>query len=96
MPCHAVPCYVVMLCYVMLCYVMLCYVMLCYVMLCYVMYVMLCYVMLCYVMHEQEGVTWEFFPLKNSPPPNRKLYHMANVPPEEITWQNFHRGETVP
>ena len=84
MPCHAVPCYA-MLCYVMLCYVMLCYVMLCYVMLCYVMYVMLCYVMLCYVMHEQEGVTWEFFPLKNSPPPPTGNYTI---------WQTFPRKKS--
>ena len=31
---------------------------------------------------------WQKFPLKE--------YHMANLPPEEIPWQNFHRGETIP
>ena len=87
MLCYVMLCYVMfMLCYVMLCYVMLCYVMLCYVMLCYVMlcYVMLCYVMLCYAMHEQEGVTWEFFPPKKLPPPHRKF----------TIWQTFPRKKS--
>ena len=45
--------------------------------------------MLCYVMHEQEGVTWEFFPPKKLPPPTGNVpygkrspgrNHMAELP----------------
>ena len=50
------------------------------------------------------GVTWKFLPPKKLPPGNDtiwqtfplKEYHMANLPPEEIPWQNFPRGETIP
>ena len=31
---------------------------------------------------------WQKFPIKE--------YNMANLPPEEIPWQNFPRGETIP
>ena len=44
-----------------------------------------CYVMLCYVMHEQEGVTWEFFPL-NPPPPQPDIIPYGKRSP----WKKSH------
>ena len=76
MPCHAMPCHA-MPCHAMPCHAMPCHAMPCH--------AMPCHVTLCYVMHEQEGVTWEFFPHKKLPPPPTGNFTI---------WQTFPRKKS--